>query len=256
MNDIITLRGLEMRYGRKRVLEGFEFQLQAGQVTVLLGQNGSGKSTLMRALLGVLRPHKGSVRVFGKDPVRHHKDVLRRVGYVPDVPDVYPWMNAKDLFKFLAPQYPTWNKTRCRELCAQLDVPMKTRFKAMSRGQGMKTMLVAALSSEPDLLLLDEPFAGLDALVREEVLQGVLGALKDGDREISVLCATHELDIAARIADRVAVLQDGRVHQHGTLAEVLGEEEPAQVPSGLQQVLATAAKAKAAAVVEPEELNV
>ena len=256
MNDIITLRGLEMRYGRKRVLEGFEFQLQAGQVTVLLGQNGSGKSTLMRALLGVLLPHKGSVRVFGKDPVRHHKDVLRRVGYVPDVPDVYPWMNAKDLFKFLAPQYPTWNKTRCRELCAQLDVPMKTRFKAMSRGQGMKTMLVAALSSEPDLLLLDEPFVGLDALVREEVLQGVLGALMDGDREISVLCATHELDIAARIADRVAVLQDGRVHQHGALAEVLGEEEPARVPSGLQQVLATAAQAKTAAVVEPEELNV
>ncbi|MGK0301982.1 MAG: ABC-2 type transport system ATP-binding protein, partial [Planctomycetota bacterium] len=131
---------------------------------------------------------------------------------------------------------------RCRELCTQLDVPMKTRFKAMSRGQGMKTMLVAALSSEPDLLLLDEPFAGLDALVREEVLQGVLGALKDGDREITVLCATHELDIAARIADRVAVLQDGGVHQHGTLAEVLGEEEPAQVPSGLQQVLATAAQ--------------
>ena len=248
MNDIITLLGLEMRYGRKRVLSGFEFDLVAGQVTVLLGQNGSGKSTLMRALLGVLRPHRGTVRVFGKDPVVHHKEVLRRIGYVPDVPDVYPWMTARDLFQFLQPHYPTWNQARCQELCEQLSVPMKTRFKAMSRGQGMKTMLVAALSSEPDLLLLDEPFAALDALVREEVLQGVLLALKDGDRDVSVLCATHELDIAARIADRVAVLQDGRVHQHGTLAEVLGQEEPAQVPSGLQKVLADAARREAVSV--------
>jgi len=242
MNDVVTLSGLGVRYGRKRVLDGLSLSLAPGQVTVLLGQNGTGKSTLMRVLLGVMRPREGTVRMFGLDPLQHHRDVLQRVGYVPDVPDVYPWMNAKDLFKFLAPQYPTWNKGRCRKLCKQLDVPMKTRFKAMSRGQGMKTMLVAALSSEPDLLLLDEPFAGLDALVREEVLQGVLGALKDGDREITVLCATHELDIAARIADRVAVLQDGKLHQHGTLAEVLGEEEPAQVPSGLQQMLATAAQ--------------
>ena len=248
MNNIITLAGLDMRYGQKRVIRGLDFELAPGDVTVLLGQNGSGKSTLMRALLGVLRSHKGTVRVFGKDPVKHHKEVLRRIGYVPDVPDVYPWMNARDLFRFLAPHYPTWNKARCQQLCEQLQVPMKTRFKAMSRGQGMKTMLVASLSSDPDLLLLDEPFAGLDALVREEVLQGVLMALKEEDREVSVLCATHELDIAARIADRIAVLQDGVVHQHGTLAEVLGEDEPAQVPTGLQQVLATAVRREAVSV--------
>ena len=242
MSDVVTAQGLGMRFGRKRVLDGLDFDLQPGQVTVLLGQNGSGKSTWMRLLLGVLRPQRGSVRVFGKDPVLHHKEVLSRVGYVPDVPDVYPWMTAKDLYKFLSRQYATWNEGRVRQLCEQLDVPMKTRFKSMSRGQGMKAMLVAALAPEPDLLLLDEPFAGLDVLVREEVLQGVLAALKDGER--TVLCATHELEVASRIADRVAVLERGRIVKHGTLAEVLGEEEPAQVPSGLHDVLAEAVRAE------------
>jgi len=242
MNNVVTAEGLGMRFGRKRVLDGLDFELQPGQVTVLLGQNGSGKSTWMRLLLGVLRPQRGSVRVFGKDPVKQHREVLSRIGYVPDVPDVYPWMTAKDLYKFLSRQYPTWNPERVEQLCEQLDVPRKTRFKSMSRGQGMKAMLVAALAHEPDLLLLDEPFAGLDVLVREEVLQGVLAALKDGER--TVLCATHELEVASRIADRVAVLERGRIVQHGTLAEVLGQEEPAQVPSGLHEVLAEAVRSQ------------
>lgn len=239
MNQVMSIRGLSVAFGRRKVLDGLDLEPQDGQVTVLLGQNGAGKSTLLRVLLGVLRPGAGSVRLFGADPLREHRAVLQRIGYVPDVPDCYPWMTARDLFRFLERQYPRWNKALCRELCDRLDVPQRTRVKAMSRGQGMKLMLVAALAPEPELLLLDEPFAGLDPLVKEEVLQGVLGALRDGER--TVLCATHELDVAARIADRVAVLEKGRIAVHGSLAEVLGQEEPAQVPSGLQRVLAEVA---------------
>jgi ABC-2 type transport system ATP-binding protein len=124
-------------------------------------------------------------------------------------------------------------------------VPLQTKFKELSRGQGMKAMLVAALAHEPPLLLLDEPFAGLDPLVREEVQQGVIDALRDGER--TVLCATHELEIAARIADRVAVLNDGAIVRHGDLALVLGEDEPTQAPAGLHRVLAEACAAGAGA---------
>lgn len=239
MNSILDVRGLSLRFGKRRVLDGLDLALHDGAVTVLLGGNGEGKSTLLRVLLGVLRPQAGTVRVFGQDPLRAHREVVQRIGYVPDVPDCPEWMTAADLFAFLQPQYPSWNETLRRELCEQLAVPMRTKCKAMSRGQGMKTMLVAALAPEPELLLLDEPFAGLDPLVREQVLQGVLSALKAGER--TVLCATHELEIASRIADRVAVLHGGRIVQHGSLAEVLGQEEPVQVPSGLHRVLAAAA---------------
>ena len=207
-------------------------------MTVLLGGNGAGKSTLLRLLLGVLRPARGRVAVFGQDPLRAHAAVVQRIGYVPDVPDVYPWMTPARLYAFLAPHYPTWNRALCQELAGQLDVPLRTKFKALSRGQGMKAMLVAALASEPELLLLDEPFAGLDPLVREDVLAGIVQALRDGER--TVLCATHELEIAARIADRVAVLHDGKIGQHGDLAAVLGQDEPTQAPRELHRLLAEA----------------
>lgn len=240
MNQAVSIRGLVAGFGRRRVLDGLDFELASGQLTVLLGQNGAGKSTLLRVLLGLLRPRAGVVRVLGADPLREHRAVLQRVGYVPDVPDCYPWMTALDLFRFLAPQYASWNATACRELCDRLQVPLRTKVKALSRGQGMKLMLVAALAAEPELLLLDEPFAGLDPLVKEEVLGGVLEALRGAER--TVLCATHELDVAARIADRVAVLDRGRIVQHGTLAEVLGQPEPVQIPHGLHRVLAASVR--------------
>ena len=239
MNTILEVKGLDVRFGRKRVLDGLDLSLHDGACTVLLGGNGAGKSTLLRVLLGVLRPRAGTVRLFGQDPLRAHRAVLQRIGYVPDVPDCPGWMTARDLFTFLRPQYATWNPARCEELCERFAVPLRTKFAAMSRGQGMKAMLVAALAPEPELLLLDEPFAGLDPLVREQVLQGVLGALREGER--TVLCATHELEIASRIADRVAVLQDGKVVRHGTLGEVLGADEPVAVPSGLHRLLADVA---------------
>jgi ABC-2 type transport system ATP-binding protein len=241
---MLLVRGLHLRFGRQRVLNGLDLGCADGAVTVLLGQNGAGKSSLLRCLLGVLQPDRGSVRLFGRDPLREHREVLQRIGYVPDVPDAPAWFCARDLFRLLRPHYPTWSEARCDELVDRFAVPLRVPFRSMSRGQGMKTMLVAALAHEPELLLLDEPFAGLDPLVREQVLQGVLESLRSGER--TVLCATHELEIAARIADHVAVLQGGRIVRHGSLAEVLGADEPTQVPLALQRLLADAASPEVA----------
>ena len=198
---------LVKRFRKNRVLDQVDFAPEAGQVTVLLGRNGAGKSTLMKLALGVLKPDGGTLTVCGLDPVKKARDVRRAIGYVPDKPDVYLWMTPGDLFRFLQPQYPTWNRDTVERLSEQLEVPMKTKFRSLSRGEGMKAMLVAAMAHEPELLLLDEPFAGLDPIVREEVLRGVIGELKGR----TVLCTTHDLDVASRIADAVAILDQGKI---------------------------------------------
>ena len=224
-------------FGRRRVLDGVTLDVAPGEVVVLLGENGAGKSTLLRLALGLLAPTTGTVTVCGLDPVRRARDVRRLVGYVPDRPDAYPWMTVGDLFRFLRPHHPRWDDRRGLDAVEALRVPTDVPLRAMSKGQGMKAMLAAALAQDPEVLLLDEPFSGLDPVVREDVLRGVIGALRDGGR--AVLCATHELDAAARIADRVAVLAGGRIARVGTVAEVVGtSEEPANAPARLQAVLA------------------
>jgi ABC-2 type transport system ATP-binding protein len=236
MSDhVFEASGIRKRFGRREVLQGLDLALPRGTVTVLLGENGAGKSTLLRLALGVLKPEQGTLRVLGLDPLRQSRAVRERVGYVPDVPDVWGWMTMADFLRFLAPHYPTWNRERAQALAAELRVPLDVRFKDLSRGQGMKAMLAAALAPEPELLLLDEPFAGLDPLVREEVLRGVIASLRQAGR--TVLVTTHDLDVASRVADHVAVLARGRITACGTVAEVLGEAEPARVPERLLEVL-------------------
>lgn len=234
----LVAQGLVKRFGRRSVLAGVDLAVAPGQVTALLGENGQGKTTLMKLALGVLAPDGGTITVAGFDPLKEPRPLREQVGFVPAQPDAYGWMTVRDLFRFLAPQYPTWDRDYATALVQQLRIPEKTTFKAMSRGEGMKAMLAAALAPRPPLLLLDEPFAGLDPLVREEVLRGVIGELRAGER--TVLVATHDLDVVARVADRVAILADGRIRRHGTLEEVLGGDATGSAPAKLRDALASA----------------
>ena len=225
-DNAIHIEGLRKRFWRNAVLQDLDLDVGHGETVVVLGRNGAGKSTLFRLLLGTLAPDAGSLGVLGLDPLRCGARLRRRVGYVPSTPDAYRWMSFRDLCRFLEPYYPGWSRERAGDLAAQLEVPLRTPFRKMSRGEGMKAMLCAALAPEPELLLLDEPFAGLDPIVREEVLRGVIGHLKDTQR--TVVCTTHDLDVAARIADRVVYLENGRVQKDEYVDEVQPEALRAQ----------------------------
>lgn len=239
----IRIQGIHHRYGRKAVLCGVDLEVPVGSVTVLLGTNGAGKTTLLRLALGALRPGGGRVEVHGLDVLRHTRVVREQVGYVPDAPDAPGWMTLRDLCRFLAAHYPTWDQRHADGLAGQLGVPTRTRLDRMSKGEGMKAMLVAALAPRPRTLLLDEPFGGLDPLARGAVLAGVFSALRD--EGTTVLVSTHELDVAARLAERVAILAGGRIARAGTVAEVLGQDEPARVPEALEAALAESVAADA-----------
>ena len=209
MNSVIRVEGLTKRFGRRAVLEGVSFDVPADGVTVVLGGNGAGKTTLVRCHMGLCGVDAGRIEVCGLDPARSGRRVRELVGYVPDEADAYPWMNARDLFRFLGAQYPTWDEERAYRLLERLRAPCDTTFAAMSHGEAAKVMLAAALTPSPPLVLLDEPFARLAPPVREDVL-GVFveeAPIAGG----AALVATHDLDVAARIADRVLVLDEGRV---------------------------------------------
>ena len=237
-NVAIRLRGLQMRYGRKRVLRGVDLDVPVGATTVLLGSNGEGKTTLVNVCLGVLARSSGDVSVLGLDPQRESRKLRLQLGYVPSTPDAYGWMRIGDWFRLLEAHYPSWDRARAFDLVERLEVPADTRFKQMSRGQGMKAMLAAALAPNPSVLLLDEPFGGLDPLVREQVLRRVIAAL--GGEPRTVLMCTHDLDVAARVADRIAVLAGGRVVREGPVSDFAASEDGATTPALLRAALADA----------------
>ncbi|MBL9087144.1 MAG: ABC transporter ATP-binding protein [Planctomycetia bacterium] len=211
MNPTATVEVERLAYawGRRRVLDGVTFSLAPGTTTVLLGENGAGKTTLLRLLAGLLRPAGGTVRVLGLDPVHARDRVNQRLGLVPDAPDAWGWMRPRDLHRFLAAHHPRWDDARAEALLARLRVPSDRSFRQMSRGEATKAMLAATLGHDPEVLLLDEPFGGLDPLAHDDVLGAVVDALATAPR--TVLVATHDLDVATRLGDRVLVLADGRV---------------------------------------------
>ncbi len=246
MNAIVTVEHVAKRFGKTRVLEDVSFELPVRGVTVLLGENGQGKSTLLRLLLGLLKADGGSLRVLGLDPVRDGRELRRLVGYVPDQPDNPAWMTPRELYCFLKPQYPAWSQERVERLSKDWEIPLERPFKQLSRGQAARALLVAALGQSPKLLLLDECFAGLDPLARRDLLGGFLAEL--AEHEITTLAVTHDLDVAARIAERVMVLANGRIQTQGTVAEVLKvDEEPARVASQLLGLLERNKQAEVAA---------
>jgi ABC-2 type transport system ATP-binding protein len=236
MKPLVELEGVGKRFGKRTVLQEVSLALPSRGVTVLLGPNGAGKSTLMRLVLGLLAPDAGRLRVLGLDPLRHGDRVREAVGYVPDQPDVPAWMTPRGLFRFLAPLYPTWDERRVLELAAEYEIPLDTRFRALSRGQAARAMLAAALAFSPRLLVLDECFSGLDPVARRDLLGHFAAEL--AREETCALLATHDLDVAARIADHVIVLHGGRLAAAGSLEEVLGgDENLVRLPARLLELL-------------------
>jgi len=227
MKTILQASGLHKSFGKLLVLREVNFELEENETAVLLGTNGAGKSTLLKLLLGLDAPKQGSVQIFGRDPLKHGRAVRERIGYVPDHPDVYGWMTALDLFKFLKPAYPTWDDERARRFSEALRFPAKTPFKALSRGEAAKVMLAAALAPSPKLVVLDEAFARLAPPVREQVLEFfVAEAPLEGG---AALVATHDLDVATRLADRVFMLEDGSLSEVRDIHATEGESVPTRL---------------------------
>jgi ABC-2 type transport system ATP-binding protein len=218
MGQIVDVNGLSRSFGGKTALDGVSFHAGAGQVYGLVGANGAGKTTLLKHLLGLLRAATGSVRVFGLDPVRDPVGVLRRVGYLSEERELPEWMRVDELMAYTQAYHPTWDLSYARELLESFGLDPTKKVKELSRGMRAQAGLIAAVAHRPELLILDEPSSGLDAIVRRDILDAIVRTVADEGR--TVIFSSHLLDEVERMSDHVTLIHNGRVALSGALDDV------------------------------------
>ncbi len=214
----IEIRGVVKSYGKKQVLTGLDLTVPKGSVVGLLGTNGAGKTTLIKCALGLIRPQAGEVRVLGEPAWTLSGAAKARIGYVPQVIGLYPWMKVRHLIDYTAAFYPTWNHALVANLVREWSIPLEDRIQPLSVGQLQKVAILLALGHEPELLVLDEPAASLDPLARRQFLQMIIDLAEPGRR--TVLFSTHITSDLERVADRVAILKSGVIAWHGLLEDL------------------------------------
>ena len=209
MDPLIDVVNLSCRYRKTEAVRGVSFAMQPGTVFGLLGPNGAGKTTTIRALMNILRPSGGTARVLGTDSRQLSPTELQSIGYVSENQEMPSWMTVAGLLSYCRPFYPTWDDVLSRKLVDDFQLPLDVKIGRLSRGMRVKAALVSALAFRPRLLVLDEPFSGLDPVVRDDLVHGVLE--RAGEEQWSVLISSHDLDEVERLVDTVAFLDAGRV---------------------------------------------
>ncbi|MBC8427006.1 ABC transporter ATP-binding protein [bacterium] len=208
MNDAIQLDRLSKRFKATEALKNVTLDVPEGSVFALLGENGAGKTTAIRIMLGLERPDSGHARVLGYDSASEDLDVRRRVGYVPETPDLYDWMTVEQIGWYAAGFYPPGYWDRFARMAGEFQLAPKTKIKNLSKGMRAKVSLSLALSHDPDLLILDEPTAGLDAMVRREFLESMVQRAADGR---TVFLSSHQINEVERVAEYVALIRQGNL---------------------------------------------
>ncbi|VXC46807.1 ABC transporter ATP-binding protein [Nocardioides sp. AX2bis] len=213
----LETRSLTRRFGRRVVLDGIDLTVARGSVVGYLGPNGAGKTTTMRIALGLLRPSSGEVRLLGGG--RPSQGATRaRVGYLPGDFVAYPSMTATDYLSYLARLRPPFDARTTTTLCERLRLDPDRRIGTLSHGNRQKVGIVQAMMHAPDLLVLDEPTAGLDPLVQHEFLALLREAR---DRGAGVLLSSHVMSEVEAVADTVAIIRDGRLVAVDDVARLL-----------------------------------
>lgn len=222
MNEapVIQADNVSIHYGRRHVLDSVSFTVPRGSVYAMLGRNGTGKSSLVRALLGAQRPTVGGMTVLGRSAWSDRVAVMRQVGFVPEDAEAEKEMSVGGLVDFQRRLFPRWDDRVIERRFAKLKITRKRRFSTLSKGEGRQVLFTLALATLPDLLVLDDPTLGLDAVSRKEFYDEFVGEL--AERRTTTFITTHDLAGVEGIADRVGILGDGKLLLDENLESVKG----------------------------------
>jgi ABC-2 type transport system ATP-binding protein len=207
MPAVIHTEQLTKRYRRLTALDHVSLDVQEGSLYALVGQNGAGKTTAIKILMNLISATQGSAAVFGEDCRRIRGKSYARIGYVSENQEIPEWMKVGALLEYLREFYPTWDRALEQSLVKQFELPLDRKIKALSRGMKMKLSLASALAFHPRLIVLDEPFGGLDPLVRDQLIEGLL----ERAAESTVFISSHDLAEIESFASHVGYLESGKL---------------------------------------------
>ena len=215
---LVEMTGLRKRFGTLNALDGINLTIRRGRIIGLLGANGCGKSTLLRHIIGHLLPDAGECRTMGAATVELGANELGRIGYVHQEGELLGWMSVRDLINYVAAYYPNWDKELERRILAQAKLSETAKAGSLSPGQRQKLSILLAICFHPELLILDEPAAGLDPIARAQLLNLLVEEVQDERRTIVI--SSHILSDVEKVVDHVIILDEGIVLRDCPLDEL------------------------------------
>ena len=204
----ITIKSLTKTYGKNRGIEDVSFEVQRGEIFGFLGPNGAGKSTTIRCLLGLIRPTGGSAEILGCDFVKGHRDIMKRIGYMPSETQFYPSMKVSEVIRFAADVRGVDCREEAAKLCERLKVDTKKRIEELSLGNRKKVGIVCAIQHRPELFIFDEPTSGLDPLIQAEFFELVREYNAQG---ATCFLSSHVLSEIRKYCGKAAIIREGRL---------------------------------------------
>lgn len=207
MNFAITTQKLCKKFRKVAALADLELRVPEGSIYALVGPNGAGKTTTLKVLMNILPPSRGSAEVLGIESRRLSPRELAAIGYVSENQKMPYWMTVRYFLSYVKPFYPAWDDAVVEEMVRQFDLPLERKLGQLSRGMQIKAALVSSLAYHPKLIILDEPFTGLDPLVRDQLIEGLLERAGGA----TVLISSHDLAEIESFASHVGYLDQGRL---------------------------------------------
>lgn len=217
--NVVACENLTRRFGKTLAVDQLNLQIPEGAIFALLGENGAGKTTTLKLLLNLIQPSSGHVRIFGEDMARASKQIFQRIGYVSEETRQPDWMNLPEFLRYCRSFYDHWDRDLEATLRKAFRLPEDRPLKAMSRGMRMKATLMSSICFRPPLLIMDEPFSGLDPKMRDDLTGGLLEMI-GGEKPCTIILSSHDIFEVERLADHVGILTDGRLNLAEPLASL------------------------------------
>lgn len=239
MSSAIKIENLSKSFWAVKALREISLEVPQGAIYALVGPNGAGKTTAIKVVMNIVAPSSGRAQVLGVDSSKLRGDFFAQIGYVSENQELPEWMRLDQFFDYLRPFYPNWDRELEDSLIQQMELPRDRKLRHLSRGMKMKAALASALAYRPKLIVLDEPFTGLDPLVRDQLIESLL----ERASEATILISSHDLAEIESFSSHVGYLEQGRLKF---------SEEMSSLATRFREVVVTLAQAPAVPAKTPK----